>query len=143
MDDDEKAAIDEIANSLQVITLQSTRLRQELGESAQQAIDLEGATASRSRNEAATAGRQEEALASIATHHEGSSENGLAPCLHFSPDTVQRLTCPRRDVLSRERCPDRRDAQAAMGRSSSDPNHPEFRLLEHSRHEGVFGPGAL
>ena len=45
MDDNVKAAIDEIANSLQVINLLSTRLRQELGESAQQAIDLEGATA--------------------------------------------------------------------------------------------------
>jgi hypothetical protein len=39
------AAIDEIANSLQVINLLSTRLRQDLGESAQQAIDLEGTTA--------------------------------------------------------------------------------------------------
>jgi hypothetical protein len=38
MNDDEKAAIDEIANALQVINLLSTRLRQDLGESAQQAI---------------------------------------------------------------------------------------------------------
>lgn len=45
MNDDEKAAVDEIANSLQVINLLSTRLRQDLGESAQNAIDLEGATA--------------------------------------------------------------------------------------------------
>ncbi|HEY5616704.1 MAG TPA: hypothetical protein VIK60_02095 [Vicinamibacterales bacterium] len=45
MNDDVKAAIDEIANSLQVISLLSTRLRQDLGESAQNAIDLEGATA--------------------------------------------------------------------------------------------------
>ncbi len=45
MDDDVKAAIDEIANSLQVINLLSTRLRQDLGESAQHAIDLEGAAA--------------------------------------------------------------------------------------------------
>ena len=44
MNDDVKAAIDEIANSLQVISLLSTRLRQDLGESAQHAIDLEGAT---------------------------------------------------------------------------------------------------
>jgi hypothetical protein len=44
MNDDVKAAIDEIANSLQVINLLSTRLRQDLGESAQQAIDLESAT---------------------------------------------------------------------------------------------------
>lgn len=44
MNDNEKAAIDEIANALQVINLLSTRLRQDLGESAQQAIDLEGAT---------------------------------------------------------------------------------------------------
>ncbi len=35
MNDDVKAAIDEIANSLQVINLLSTRLRQDLGESAQ------------------------------------------------------------------------------------------------------------
>lgn len=45
MDDDVKAAIDEIANSLQVINLLSTRLRQDLGESAQHSIDLEGAAA--------------------------------------------------------------------------------------------------
>lgn len=45
MDDDVKAAIDEIANSLQVINLLSTRLRQDLGQSARHAIDLEGATA--------------------------------------------------------------------------------------------------
>jgi hypothetical protein len=45
MNDNEKAAIDEIANALQVINLLSTRLRQDLGESAQHAIDLEGATA--------------------------------------------------------------------------------------------------
>lgn len=44
MTDNEKAAIDEIANALQVINLLSTRLRQDLGQSAQQAIDLEGAT---------------------------------------------------------------------------------------------------
>ena len=35
VNDDEKAAIDEIANSLQVINLLSTQLRQDLGESAQ------------------------------------------------------------------------------------------------------------
>ena len=45
MNENEKAAIDEIANALQVINLLSTRLRQDLGESAQQAVDLEGATA--------------------------------------------------------------------------------------------------
>ena len=45
MEDDVKTAIDEIANAMQVINLLSTRLRQELGESAQQAIDLESATA--------------------------------------------------------------------------------------------------
>jgi hypothetical protein len=45
MNNDVKTAIDEIANSLQVINLLSTRLRQDLGESAQHAIDLEGATA--------------------------------------------------------------------------------------------------
>ena len=41
MNDDIKAAIDQIANSLQTVTLLSTRLRRDLGESAQQAIDLE------------------------------------------------------------------------------------------------------
>ncbi|MGE3335715.1 MAG: hypothetical protein AB7I36_18880 [Rhodospirillaceae bacterium] len=45
MDDDVKQAIDQIANALQVINLLSTQLRQDLGESAQHAIDLEGATA--------------------------------------------------------------------------------------------------
>ena len=45
MNDDVKAAIDEIANAMQVINLLSTRLRQDLGESAQHAVDLEGATA--------------------------------------------------------------------------------------------------
>ena len=45
MDDDVKAAIDEIANAMQVINLLSTRLRQDIGASAQHAIDLEGATA--------------------------------------------------------------------------------------------------
>ena len=45
MDDDVKAAIDEIANSLQVVNLLSTRLRQDLGESAQHAVDLEAAAA--------------------------------------------------------------------------------------------------
>ena len=49
MDDDVKAAIDEIANSLQVISLLSTRLRQGLGESTQHAIDLEGAAARATR----------------------------------------------------------------------------------------------
>ena len=45
MNDDVKAANDEIANAMQVINLLSTRLRQDLGESAQHAVDLEGATA--------------------------------------------------------------------------------------------------
>jgi hypothetical protein len=44
MDDDVKMAIDEIAKSLQVISLLSTRLRRDLGESAQHAVELEGAT---------------------------------------------------------------------------------------------------
>ena len=45
MNEDVKAAIDEIANSLQVINVLSTRLRHDLGESAQDAIDLESAAA--------------------------------------------------------------------------------------------------
>jgi hypothetical protein len=45
MDDDNdiKDTIDQLANSLQTITLISTRLRRELEESAQQPIDLEAA----------------------------------------------------------------------------------------------------
>ena len=39
---DVKAAIEKIANSLQMINLLSTRLRQDLGESSQHAIDFEG-----------------------------------------------------------------------------------------------------
>lgn len=45
MNDDVKAAIDEIAKSLQVIDLLSTRMRTDLGESAQHAIALGGAAA--------------------------------------------------------------------------------------------------
>ena len=44
MDEDVEAVIDEIANSLQVIKLLSTRSPQDLGVSAQQALELEGAT---------------------------------------------------------------------------------------------------
>jgi len=43
MNDDVKDTIDQLANSLQTVTLLSTRLRRELGESAQQAVDLEAA----------------------------------------------------------------------------------------------------
>lgn len=39
----ERQTIDEIANALQTINLLSTRLRQSLGESAQEAVDLEAA----------------------------------------------------------------------------------------------------
>lgn len=42
-DDDTKEAIDQLANSLQTIALLSTRLRHQLGESAQEAVDLEAA----------------------------------------------------------------------------------------------------
>jgi hypothetical protein len=42
-DDDTKKTIDQLANSLQTVTLLSTKLRRELGESAQQAVDLEAA----------------------------------------------------------------------------------------------------
>ena len=41
MNDDLKETIDQLANSLQVVTLLSTQLRRDLAESAQQAIDLE------------------------------------------------------------------------------------------------------
>jgi hypothetical protein len=43
MPDDMKAAIDQLANSLQTVTLLSTQLRRDLGESAQRAIELEAA----------------------------------------------------------------------------------------------------
>jgi hypothetical protein len=43
MSDDLKETIDQLANSLQTIALVSTRLRRQLGESAQEAIDLEAA----------------------------------------------------------------------------------------------------
>ena len=38
-----KRTIDELANSLQVVTLLSTRLRRQLAESAQEALDFEAA----------------------------------------------------------------------------------------------------
>ena len=43
MADNIQATIDQLANSLQTVTLLSTRLRQQLGESSQHAIDLEAA----------------------------------------------------------------------------------------------------
>lgn len=43
MNNDTKDTIDQLANSLQTVTLLSTKLRRELGESAQQAVDLEAA----------------------------------------------------------------------------------------------------
>lgn len=43
MDDDIKETIDQLANSLQTVALLSTRLRRELGASAQEAVDLEAA----------------------------------------------------------------------------------------------------
>jgi hypothetical protein len=43
MPDDLKAAIDQIANSLQTVTLLSTQLRRDLGDSAQRAVELEAA----------------------------------------------------------------------------------------------------
>ena len=43
MNNDMKETIDQLANSLQTVTLLSTKLRRELGESAQQAVDLEAA----------------------------------------------------------------------------------------------------
>ena len=41
--DDLKKAIDQLPNSLQAVTLLSTRLRRELSESAQRAVELEAA----------------------------------------------------------------------------------------------------
>jgi hypothetical protein len=43
MGDDIKDTIEQLANSLQTVTLLSTRLRQQLGESAQEAVELEAA----------------------------------------------------------------------------------------------------
>lgn len=45
MAEDMKDVIDQLANSLQTVTLLSTRLRRDLGESAQTAVELEGAAA--------------------------------------------------------------------------------------------------
>ena len=54
MNDDIKETIDQLANSLQTVTLLSTQRRRELGNSAQQAVDLEAASGERDQ-EAATA----------------------------------------------------------------------------------------
>jgi hypothetical protein len=43
MSDDLKRAIDQLANSLQTVTLLSSQLRRELGESAQRVVELEAA----------------------------------------------------------------------------------------------------
>ena len=43
MADDIKDTIEQLANSLQTVTLLSTRLRRQLGESAQEAVELEAA----------------------------------------------------------------------------------------------------
>lgn len=43
MAEDMKDVIDQLANSLQTVALLSTRLRRDLGESAQTAVELEGA----------------------------------------------------------------------------------------------------
>ena len=43
MNDEFKETIDQLANSLQAVTLLATRLRRDLSESSQQAIDLEAA----------------------------------------------------------------------------------------------------
>jgi len=43
MNEDVKQAVSDLANALQTIDLLSTRLRESLGESAQQAVFLDGA----------------------------------------------------------------------------------------------------
>jgi hypothetical protein len=43
MNNDIKETIEQLANSLQAVTLLSTRLRRPLGESAQEAVELEAA----------------------------------------------------------------------------------------------------
>ena len=43
MNDDLKATIDQLANSLQTVALLATKLRRQLGESAQEAVELEAA----------------------------------------------------------------------------------------------------
>ena len=63
MNEDVKAAIDEIANAMQVINLLSTRLRQDLGECATRDRSRRGNSPCCSRDEAPAAGRKEEALA--------------------------------------------------------------------------------
>ena len=52
MNDDVKETIDQLANSLQTVTLLSTQLRRELGNSAKQAVVL-AAAADRAVNSAA------------------------------------------------------------------------------------------
>jgi hypothetical protein len=52
MDNNVKQVIGRVANALQVINVLSTRLRQDLGESPQQAFDLEGDTSRGDRDEA-------------------------------------------------------------------------------------------
>lgn len=43
MNDELKGLIDQLANALQTVALLATRLRRQLGESAQEAIELEAA----------------------------------------------------------------------------------------------------
>jgi ABC-type transporter Mla subunit MlaD len=43
MNDDFRTTIDRLANALQTVALLATRLRRQLGESAQEAVDLEAA----------------------------------------------------------------------------------------------------
>ncbi len=43
VDDDVKETIDQVAQSLQIVTLLATQLRRELAETAQQVVDLEAA----------------------------------------------------------------------------------------------------
>lgn len=43
MNDELKSLIDQLANALQTVALLATRLRRQLGESAQEAIELEAA----------------------------------------------------------------------------------------------------
>jgi hypothetical protein len=94
MNDDVKAAIDEIANSLQVINLLSTRLRQDLGESAQHAIDLAG-----------HAGAEADEPRSTGTDSSPSGGDCLAKCARSistaSPMASIRSPASRLSVISR------------------------------------------
>lgn len=83
MPDDLKTTIDQLANSLQTVTLLSTQLRRDLGESAQRAVELERQQtkpcASSSGSSRRSRGSKHRSLSTKA-----ALDRRLAPCLPFS-----------------------------------------------------------